>query len=112
MQVDIQDVLEQKYRQYQWGIKNNDYNSLEWSSTNEIPKPTYEELVSHSESDEVKDAVSDGVALGNRQSQILDSWPIEKQFEALTEHAMGRSEKLNELTDFIKKTKEDYPKSS
>ena len=47
MAVDIEQVLEQKYSQYQWGIKNNDYDSLEWSANNDIPKPTYEELISH-----------------------------------------------------------------
>ena len=112
MAVDIEQVLEQKYSQYQWGIKNNDYDSLEWANSNDIPKPTYEELISHSENPEVQKAVDTEFVMAKRQTQILEHWPIEKQFEALTENAMGRPEKLNNLINFITKTKEDHPKPS
>ena len=112
MAVDIEQVLEQKYSQYQWGIKNNDYDSLEWANGNDIPKPTYEELISHSENPEVQKAVDAEFVIDKRQTQILEHWPIEKQFEALTENAMGRPEKLNNLISFITKTKEDHPKPS
>ena len=57
-------------------------------------------------------AVSTENVINERQTQILEYWPIEKQFEALTENAMGRPEKLNNLIDFIIKTKEDNPKPS
>ena len=112
MAVDIEQVLEQNYSQYQWGIRYNDYDSLTWSSNNDIPKPTYEELISHTENPEVEKAVSTENIINERQTQILEHWPIEKQFEALTENAMGRPEKLNNLIDFIIKTKEDNPKPS
>ena len=112
MAVDIEQVLEQKYSQYQWGIKNNDYDSLEWANGNDIPKPTYEELISHSENPEVQKAVDTEFVIDKRQTQIFENWPIEKQFEALTENAMGRPEKLNNLINFITKTKEDHPKPS
>ena len=112
MAVDIEQVLEHRYSQYQWGIKNNDYDSLEWSANNDIPKPTYEELISHTENPEVEKAVSTESVINKRQTQILENWPIEKQFEALTENAMGRPEKLNNLINFITKTKEDHPKPS
>ena len=112
MAVDIEQVLEQKYSQYQWGIKNNDYDSLEWFANNDIPKPTYEELISHTENPEVEKAVSTENVINERQTQILEYWPIEKQFEALTENAILRTEKLNNLIYFIIKTKEDNPKPS
>ena len=112
MAVDIEQVLEQKYSQYQWGIRNNDYDSLTWSSNNDIPKPTYEELISHTENPEIEKAVDEEKVIDKRQAQILEYWPIEKQFEALTENAMGRPEKLNDLMDFIIKTKEEHPKPS
>jgi hypothetical protein len=111
MNPDIEDILAHKYSEYQWSIKNNDYGTLEWSPENSIPKPSYEELIAHSEDGGVQTEIADEHAVDMRQSQIIDHWPITKQFEAITENAMGRPEKLNELNDFIMKTKEDFPKS-
>ena len=39
-------------------------------------------------------------------------WPMEKQFEAITEFHMDRPEKLNQLLDFINQVKSDTPKTS
>ena len=47
--MDIERILEIKYAQYQWGITNNDYDSLVWSPKNDIPKPSLEELTGHHE---------------------------------------------------------------
>ena len=41
----------------------------------------------------------------------MNNWPIEKQFEAITEFHMGRPDKLNELIAFIEQVKIDLPKS-
>ena len=111
MEVDIEQILETKYSDYQWSIKNSEYSTLQWSSSNEISKPTEEELLGHAENEEVKKTITDNEAVRQRQEQILNIWPVEKQFEALTENSMGRPEKLNELNNFILKTKEDFPKS-
>ena len=48
--------------------------------------------------------------LDERKSVIMSEWPVEKQLEAITENALGRPEKLNELTKFIQKVKKDLPK--
>jgi hypothetical protein len=45
-----------------------------------------------------------------RQAVIMSSWPQHAQNEAITENAMGRPEKMNELTAFIAAVKEEFPK--
>ena len=47
-----------------------------------------------------------------RQVKILMEWPMEKQFEAITEFHMDRPEKLNQLLDFRNQIKSDTPKTS
>lgn len=53
----------------------------------------------------------DKAIIDERRYAILNKWPVEKQLEAITENALGRPDKLNELTKFILKVKEDYPKT-
>jgi hypothetical protein len=40
----ISDILIKKYAQYEWTVVADDYNSLEWYPSNNIDKPTEEEL--------------------------------------------------------------------
>lgn len=108
--MDIEKILELYYREYKWSIVNNDYNRLDWSNENSVNKPSYEELYTLYQSEEFKDKEKSNKAIETRQEKILEAWPMEKQFEALTEHAMGKSEKLNELIDYIGKLKKDHPK--
>ena len=110
--MDIERILEIKYSQYQWGITNNDYDTLVWSSSNSIPKPSLDEFLNHEDSQEFKSQDHDKKATDNRRKAILDEWPVEKQFEALTEDAMGRPDKLNQLINYIRGVKETHPKSS
>ena len=109
--MNIEKILETKYGQYQWSIINDDYSTLKWSADNEIDKPSLEELEGIHGEETFHAEVSNNEAIANRQHQIIQQWPIEKQFEALTENAMGRPEKLNELINFISQTKEEHPKS-
>ena len=46
-----------------------------------------------------------------KNSKLLKKQTQEKQFEAITEHHMGRPDKLNELMAFIEQVKLDHPKS-
>mgnify|MGYP003111264890 CR=1 FL=1 len=110
--MDIEHVLEVRFSQYQWSIVNNDYDRFNWADSNDIPKPTYQELESiYNENLFSKDS-QDKVAIENRKKAIIEEWPVEKQFEALTEDAMGRPDKLNQLINYISGVKEEYPKSS
>lgn len=47
-----------------------------------------------------------------RQAAILESWPIDKQMEAITEYMEkpSRPEKMNQLKEFIQQVKLKYPK--
>ena len=110
--MDIERILEIKYAQYQWGIRNNDYDTLEWSPKNDIPKPSLEELTGHHNDEQYQSDHQDKQAVDNRRQAILNEWPVEKQFEALTEDAMGRPDKLNQLINYISGVKDQYPKSS
>lgn len=44
-----------------------------------------------------------------REAAILEAWPPSKQMEALTEAAMGRPAKLEQLQAFILTVKERFP---
>ena len=83
--MDILQVLTTFYQEHEWVSKNNDYDSLYWSESKKIQ------------------AV--------RQRETLSKWPIEKQFEAITELHMDRPEKMDELIAYIEQIKIDNPKS-
>ena len=40
----IDAALSEHYEQYEWTLYNSDYDTLEWSEKNAIPKPTKEDL--------------------------------------------------------------------
>ena len=42
----IDAALSEHYEQYEWTLYNSDYDTLEWSEKNAIPKPTKEDLES------------------------------------------------------------------
>lgn len=44
-----------------------------------------------------------------REELILATWPVSKQFEALTDAAAGRPEKLSELQSFLEAVKTNNP---
>jgi len=107
--MDILKILSAFYPEHEWVVKNNSYEGLYWSSDNSIPKPTLEEL--QGKWDNQGSEINDKEVQIIRQKEILSQWPIEKQFEAITEHHMGRPEKLNDLIAFIEQVKIDNPKS-
>jgi hypothetical protein len=109
--MNIEKILQLRYSAYKWTVVNNDYDRLIWNDSNEIPKPTYDELVAISDDIKYQNDLTDHNAINNRQKAIVEKWPVEKQFEAITESSMGRPEKLNELLAFISGVKEDHPKS-
>lgn len=45
----------------------------------------------------------------HREELILATWPLTKQFEALTDNAAGRPEKLTELQNFLEEVKTNNP---
>lgn len=110
--MNIEKILQLRYSEYKWTIANNDYDRLVWNESNDIPKPTHDELLAISNDIDYQNQLSNHNAINNRQKAIVETWPVEKQFEAITESSMGRPEKLNELLAFISGVKEDYPKSS
>ena len=107
--MDILKILSTFYSEHEWVVKNNSYEDLYWNENNSITKPTLEEL--QSKLDNQSAEIDDKEIQIQRQKAILSQWPIEKQFEAITEHHMGRSEKLEALTGFIQQVKIQYPKS-
>ena len=108
--MDILKTLEAFYPDYEWVDVNNDYDSLHWAESNDIIKPTLAELESKWENQR---AEIDNLGIQNmRQSEILATWPIEKQFEAITEFHMDRPEKLDELVSHIESVKAKHPKST
>ena len=44
MAYSIDVALSEHYEQYEWTLYNSDYDTLEWSEKNAIPKPTKEDL--------------------------------------------------------------------
>tara|TARA_R100000808_G_C2150819_1_gene159675 strand:- start:859 stop:1182 length:324 start_codon:yes stop_codon:yes gene_type:complete len=107
--MDILKVLETFYKEYEWVIGNNDYDSLHWGDSNDAPKPTLEEL--EEKWNNQKSEIDNVEIQKERQSEILANWPIEKQFEAITEFHMGRPEKLENLTSYIQSVKDKLPKN-
>lgn len=107
--MDILKILSTFYSEHEWVVKNNDYDDLFWSDNNSIAKPTVEQL--QDKWDNQSSEINDKDVQAQRQKVILSQWPMEKQFEAITEHHMGRSDKLNDLMAFIEQIKSDYPKS-
>jgi hypothetical protein len=108
--MNITEVLETFYSDYQWLITNDDYDNLIWSEENSIAKPTLEEL--QDKWDNHSAPIQNNGVQKKRQEEILSKWPMEKQFEAITEFHMDRPEKLNDLLEHIEQVKENNPKSS
>jgi len=108
--MDISKILEVFYAEHKWSLVGDDYEGLHWDEDNSISKPTLEELTDKWNSNQ---GSIQNVEVGyNRQLEILASWPMEKQFEAITEFHMDRPEKLNELISHIELVKENNPKTS
>ena len=108
--MNILEILETFYSEHEWTIVNNDYESVHWGENNSITKPSLEELTDKWENN--KTPIDDKNAQRNRQEEILATWPMEKQFEAITEFHMERPEKMNQLMADILEIKEKHPKSS
>tara|TARA_B100000902_G_C26790349_1_gene659518 strand:+ start:109 stop:432 length:324 start_codon:yes stop_codon:yes gene_type:complete len=106
--MDILKILSTFYSEHEWVVKNNNYEDLFWSDSNLIAKPSLEEL--QDKWDNQTAEINNRDVQVQRQKAILSQWPMEKQFEAITEHHMGRSDRLDELTDFIEQVKAQYPK--
>ena len=107
--MNILEVLLTFYGEQQWVLKGDDYDSLEWEDSNSIPKPTEEELTQKWEQNTA--LVQNNEVQRQRQIEILSSWPIEKQFEAITEFHMDRPDKLNDLIAHIQSVKDKHPKN-
>lgn len=45
--ISLAHVLQYKYPGTEWTVTGNDYNSLQWADTNQIPKPSHEDLLSY-----------------------------------------------------------------
>lgn len=108
--MNILEILETFYSEHQWTLVNNDYESLYWQEGNLIQKPTLEELTDKWENN--KGPIDDKATQRIRQVEILATWPIERQFEAITEFHMDRPEKLNELLSDLEEIKQKHPKTS
>ena len=106
--MDISSVLILKYGDKKWSLSGNSYSGLHWAD--ESAKPTYEELIAIWESEDFRQEISDEEVVNSRRRKIMATWPLHKQFEALTEASMGREEKLEELKNFIISVKEEFPK--
>ena len=108
--MNILEILETFYSEHEWTMANDSYEGIRWGENNSISKPTLEELANEWENN--KSPIDNKNAQRSRQEEILAVWPIEKQFEAITEFHMDRPEKLNQLTLDIQEIKDKYPKSS
>ena len=108
--MDITKILKTFYKEHNWVSVNNDYESLHWDEANSIPKPTLEEL--EDKWDNQGGEIEDQDIQAIRQQEIIAVWPIEKQFEAITEYHMNRPEKLDELIAHIESVKGKHPKST
>jgi signal recognition particle subunit SEC65 len=108
--MNIHKILELNYQNQQWAV-GEDYDSLTWDEGNSILKPSREELETIWNSLEFKSKMQNDDANFHRKIEILSKWPIHKQFEAITEFHMNRTEKMNELISFINETKQKYPKT-
>ena len=108
--MNILKTLETFYSEHSWSLTNDSYDSLDWDANNPIPKPSLEDL--QDKWDNHRAPIENKQAQETRQIKILNEWPMEKQFEAITEFHMDRPEKLNELLEFIQHVKDENPKSS
>ena len=106
--MNILEVLLTFYADHQWFLKNDDYESLEWDESNSIPKPSLEELTDKWENQRAP--IQNNEVQRKRQEDILAVWPMERQFEAITEFHMNRPDKLNELISHIETVKDKHPK--
>jgi|TARA_Y100001936_G_C15544938_1_gene394469 hypothetical protein len=107
--MNILEVLLSFYGEHQWVLKGDDYDSLEWDESNSIPKPSEEELSEKWEQN--TSLIQNNEIQRQRQLEIVSIWPIEKQFEAITEFHMDRPEKLENLIAHIQSVKDKYPKN-
>ena len=101
--MNIEKILELRYADCQWELRGDSYEDLNWLDQ-ETPKPTEQELQDIWDNEVFTIEVSDSEAIENRKQKIISYWPVDKQFEAITENSMGRPEKLNELLGFISGT--------
>lgn len=108
--MNIQRLLELKYPDQEWAIGDT-YESLAWGEKNSKEKPSLEELTSLWSSSDLQLEIHNLEVIESRKTEILSSWPIHKQFEALTEFHMEKPGKLDELLSFVVAVKEKYPKS-
>jgi len=106
--MNITKILKTFYKEYDWVSVNDDYESLHWGESNSIPKPTLEELEDKWDNQGSEIENQDVQAI--RQQEIIAVWPIEKQFEAITEYHMDRPEKLDQLIAHIEDVKQRHPK--
>lgn len=107
--MNIEKILKLRYSDSQWELVGNSYSGLNWLDNTD--KPTEEELQQIWDESNFSVEVSNDEAIENRKQKIISYWPIDKQFEAITENSMGRPEKLNQLNAFISGVKEEFPKS-
>ena len=107
--MNIEKILKLRYSDSQWELAGNSYSGLNWLDNTD--KPTEEELQQIWDESNFSVEVSNDEAIENRKQKIISYWPIDKQFEAITENSMGRPEKLNQLNAFISGVKEEFPKS-
>lgn len=108
--MDILKVLEVFYSEHEWTIVNDDYEGLVWSENNSAPKPTLEEL--EEKWNYHKAPIDEQDVQRQRQVEIMAVWPMDKQFEAITEFHMDRPEKMDALVEYIEEVKQKYPKST
>ena len=106
--MNIEKILKLRYSDSQWELVGNSYSGLNWLDNTD--KPTEEELQQIWDESNFSVEVSNDEAIENRKQKIISYWPIDKQFEAITENSMGRPEKLNQLNAFISGVKEEFPK--
>jgi hypothetical protein len=106
--MNITKILKTFYKEHDWVSVNDDYESLHWGESNSIPKPTLEELEDKWDNQGGEIENQDVQAI--RQQEIIAVWPIEKQFEAITEYHMDRPEKLDQLIAHIEDVKQRHPK--
>jgi hypothetical protein len=108
--MNILEILETFYAEHSWALTNDDYDSLHWDENNSITKPSLEEL--EDKWDNNRASIDNNGVVRERRTQILAQWPIEAQFEAITEFHMDRPEKLNQLLGHIQTVKDENPKFS
>ena len=108
--MDILKILSTFYSDQSWTLVGEEYEGLDWDEDNAQSKPTLEEL--QEKWDNHRSKIDDADVQLVRQKEILISWPIEKQFEAITEFHMDRPEKMEELIAFIESVKGKHPKAT